>query len=169
MEKKMTAFRYLAYALEIIIIYILQGTPGFLPEILGGKPVLLIPLAVTIACFESEVTSLFFALSCGILLDLGFNGNIGFYAILLTLLCFVISVIFRDYLVVNFLNSFAFTGAVILLLLLLHFLFFYVAKGYSNGGYYFVHHYISRIIYTAVFFPLFYLINKSLHRNLQDF
>ena len=76
MEKKYTVFRYLAYSLEILIIYIVQGTPFFLPEILGGRPVLLIPVALTIAFYENEIPAMFFGLACGSLIDIGTGGMI---------------------------------------------------------------------------------------------
>lgn len=169
MEKKFTVVRYFAYSLEILVLFVLQGTPQFLPEIFGGKPVFLIPLAIIIACLEKELPAMFFSLGCGVLLDIGFSNNIGFYAILITVICFFVSVIFRDYMVVSFLNTMAFAGVGIVVVMLLHFFVFYVLKGYDHGGYYFVHHYISRIIYTFVFVTPFYFLNKGLFKNLRDF
>lgn len=168
MEKKFTALKYFAYTLEIILVFVLQQTPFFLPEIFGAKPVMLIVVAITIACFEKEIPTTIFAVLCGVFLDLGFSGNIGFYAIVLTLLCYLISNIFRDYMMVTFLNSLAVTSVITVILILLHFLFFYVMKGYSQGGYYFVHHYLGRIFYTILTFPLFYLLNKNLCKTLRD-
>ena len=37
--------RYFAYTIEILILYMVQETPGLLPEIGGARPVLLIPAA----------------------------------------------------------------------------------------------------------------------------
>lgn len=168
MEKKYTVFRYLAYSLEILIIYILQGTPFFLPEILGGRPVLLIPVALTMAFYENEIPAMFFGLACGSLIDIGTGGNVGFYAFMLTLICFAIGNIFRDYMVINFLNGMAFCGGIITGLICLQFLFFYVFQGRIDGGLYFAQHYISRILYTILLSPVFYLINKHLYKNLRD-
>ena len=55
MEKRYKFFRYLAYAIEILLVFIFQTTPQLLPEIGGSKPVLLIPVALTIAFFEEEI------------------------------------------------------------------------------------------------------------------
>jgi rod shape-determining protein MreD len=167
LEKRYTVFRYIAYSLEILILYVLQGT-YFVPEILGGRPVLLIPVAITIALFENEITAMFFGLSCGALLDIGTGGTIGFYTITLTLCAFVIGSIFRDYMVVNFLNAMAFCSAFIAGLITIYFLFFYVFAGWGDAGYYFVNHYISRIIYTIILSPLFYFLNKFLFKGLRD-
>lgn len=167
MEKKYRVFRYIAYGLEILILYVVQGTPFLTPEICGGRPVLLIPAALTIAFFEDEITAMYFGLACGVLLDLGTGGNPGFYTVTLALSAFVIGSVFRDYMVVNFLNALAFCAAFSGGLIALHFLFFYIFAGKDGGGYYFVNHYISRIVYTVALSPLFYFLNKSLFRGLN--
>ena len=166
-DKKHKIFRYIAYALEIILLFIIQTTPGFLPIIAGSKGILLIPAVLTIAFFEEEVPALFFGLAGGVVLDLSASNNVGFYAFILTLVCFVVSRIFRDYMVVSFLNSLAFSALIITVIILVYFLFFYVMAGKPEAGYYFTHHYISKIIYTICFVPIFYGINRFLFKNLR--
>ena len=168
MEKRYTVFRYIAYSIEILLLFIIQTTPNFLPEIFGSKPILLIPVALSIAFFEEEKPAMFFGLGCGIFIDLSSSNNIGFYAVTLTLTTFVVSQIFRDYMVVSFLNSLAFSAGIIVILVGLYFVFFYVFEGKSSPLYHFVHHYISRIIYTICFVPVLYKVNKYLYRNLRD-
>ena len=168
MDRRYGVFRYIAYALEIILLFVLQTTPDLLPEICGGKPVLLIPAALSIAFFEQEIPSMFYGLACGIVIDLSSSDNIGFYAFTLTLICFVVSQIFRDYMVVNLLNSLAFSAGTAFVLIFLHFMFFYLMAGKSQPGYYFVHHYVSRIIYTTGVSPVLYGLNRFLFRSLRD-
>jgi rod shape-determining protein MreD len=168
MEKKYKTFRYIAYAIEIVLLFVIQTTPDFLPEIAGAKPILLIPAALTVAFFEQEIPAMFFGLGCGVVLDLSSSNNIGFYAFTLTLICFVLSQIFRDYMVVSFLNSLAFSAVIVFGLIMVYFLFFYLIPGKPQPGYYFVNHYISRIVYTICTVPFMYWINKFLYRNLRD-
>lgn len=168
MDRKYSVFRYIAYSIEILLLFILQTTPDMLPEILGGKPVLLIPVALCIAFFEEEIPAMFFGLACGVITDLSCSDNIGFYAFTLTLISFVVSQIFRDYMVVNLLNSLAFNAGTAVILICVHFLFFYVMQNKGDAGYYFVNHYISRIMYTIVVSPVIYGINRFLFRNLRD-
>ena len=123
MDRKYKIFRYIAYIIEIILVFVIQTTPGLLPEMGGTKPILLIPVALTIAFFEQEIPAMFFGLGCGVVLDLSFSSNIGYYAFFLTLICFIISQIFRDYMVVSFLNSLAFSAGVIVLIIIMQFLF----------------------------------------------
>ena len=67
MKIKLSFFRYLAYALEILIFCVLQDTPKLMPEIFGAKPLLLAALALSIAAFENKIPSLVFGALCGIL------------------------------------------------------------------------------------------------------
>ena len=89
--------RYLAYTLEILVLFMVQETPGLLPAIGGARPVLLFPAVVTIAMFEAEVPSLGFGVLGGLLCDFGFSGMLGFHALVLGLLCFFISLSVRVY------------------------------------------------------------------------
>lgn len=168
MEKKYTVFRYIAYGLEIIILFVIQTTPFLLPEILGGRPLLLIPAALTIAFLEKEIPAMFFGLACGLLMDLGYSDNAGFYTFALVLICFALGMIFRDYMVVSFLNATAFTSVVTVTLVCLFFLFYYIIPGKGNVLCYFAQHCISQIIYTILCGMALYFLNRALHRNLRD-
>ncbi len=169
MDRKFTAARYFAYGLEILLLFILQSTPNLLPELFGGKPLLLLPAAITIALFESEIPAMFFGLASGILLDLGYGDNIGFYTVMLAIVCFLLGWIFRDYMVVNFLNATAFTAVITAGLICLYFLLFYIFSGKSGAGYYFINHYVSKIVYTFLCGIILYFLNKGLFRSLLDY
>ncbi|HBT91305.1 MAG TPA: rod shape-determining protein MreD, partial [Ruminococcaceae bacterium] len=58
--------RYLGYSIEILVLFVLQETPGLIPEIGGARPVMLIPAAVCIAMFESETPAMAFGLAGGL-------------------------------------------------------------------------------------------------------
>ncbi|MBR1731221.1 MAG: hypothetical protein IJ725_02165 [Ruminococcus sp.] len=139
-----------------------------LPEIFGSKPLLLIPAAITISLLESEIPAMFFGLTAGMMLDFGYSDNIGFFTITLTLSCFFIGLIFRDYLVISFLNAVVFNAIFCSGLIILHFLFLYVFAGKGDIIYYFVNHYISRIVYTFLCGIALYFLNKFLYKNLRD-
>ena len=51
--------RYLAYTLEILVLFMVQETPGLLPSVLGVRPVLLFPAVMAIAMFETEVPEIY--------------------------------------------------------------------------------------------------------------
>ena len=84
----------------------------------------------------------------------------GFYAISIMILCYIISILMENYIKTNLLTA-VLAGAVsIPLIIILQFVLFYVLMGYSDVFEYFIKHYISRIIYTFVFVPVFYGINR---------
>lgn len=167
MEKKFTVIRYIAYSAEILILYILQGAPDFPPEFFGGRPVLLICAALTVAALEEEIPSMLFGAACGVMCDLGAGIGIGFFTITLTLLCFFEAKLFSTVAVRNFLNSMALCLWGCVITIGLYFVFFYILKGYEAAGYYFLHHYISRMIYTFLCCVPVYFINKLLYARLR--
>lgn len=158
MEKRRNFLRFFAYSLEIIVLYVLQGTPLLLPEIFGSKPCLLLPVALTIAVFESETVAMSFGFVCGLLTDIGFSGKVGFYTVVLTLLCFAIGYCARNFFVTNLLNASIIGIVSITLLILIHFWLNISLADIPNSGAHFVKHYVSRILYTGAFFvPLYFL------------
>ena len=66
-------FRYLAYALELILMFVLSTTPGIMPELFGAKPALLVCVALTVAVYEREIPAMIFGMIAGIMTDLGYR------------------------------------------------------------------------------------------------
>ena len=63
--------RWLAYGLELFILFILQETPGLSISILGEKAFLLLPAALSIALFETNLPAMSFGIVAGVLADFG--------------------------------------------------------------------------------------------------
>lgn len=168
MKSKLTFFRFFAYSIEIILLCVLQSTPNLFPELFGSKPLLLVPLALAIASKENKIPSLVFGAVCGIMTDLASGGGIGFFAILLTLICYAESHVFSTYLASNFVTTMMVSAIVIPVVICVYFLVFKVFAGISEASVLFVNHYISRIVYTlAMMIPLYFL-NGFLYKALND-
>ncbi len=168
MAHRYTFFRYLAYSLELILLFVLQTTPNLMPELFGSKPLMILPAVLTISYMESELPAMFFGLAGGLMLDFGYGDGVGFFTFTLTLICFGLSMFFRDKLVASFLNVMAFTAVISTALILAYFLFFYVIAGKGNALGFFVNHYISRIIYTIACEVILYFLNSFLYKNMRD-
>ncbi len=166
--KNIKFYRYLAYSIEILLLFVLGSTPKLLPEICGATPCLLVSLAIAIAVFENELPAMFFGLICGALTDLGFSNSIGTFAVGLTIVCFIIGFCANNLIATNFLGVMITATVVITALLSLHFVFVYVIRGYDNASLYFVNHYISRIVQTIIFTAVLYYVNKFLHTTLNE-
>lgn len=165
--RKHRFFLYFAYGLEILIFYIFQGTPRLIPEIFGSKPLLLLPVAFAIASLENEIPCAVIGAVCGILTDLGTGGRVGYFAILMTLICFFEAYIMKRYIVPGAVTAAVFSGGATVFLVCVYFLIFFVMAGVENSGVYFVNHYISRIVYTLALTVPFYYLNRFLHRRLS--
>ena len=158
--------RYLAYTLEILVLFMVQETPGLLPSILGARPVLLFPVVVTIAMFETEIPALGFGVLGGLLCDFGLSGMLGFHALVLGLLCFFISFSVRVYFQINLATAILTGVWSIGLTVCVQWFFLYFFQ-YSYPAYAFTHHYLPKYGYTLLFVPLVYLLNRGLSQALR--
>ena len=158
-------FKYLAYALELVLLSVLQATPRLLPEIFGAKPFLLFALCLSITAFEDFVPSIIFAAFCGIFADLNSGGNIGYFAVSLTLVCAAIH-FFRG----TYLNATLFTFIITSLfgITAAMLLYFVIFRAFGGGGAWelFLNRYISRMLLTLLSAVILYAVNGFIHRTL---
>lgn len=165
MKIKRSFFKYLAYALEVAVLYVLQDTPNLIPQIFGGKPLLLVALALSIAAKENQIPSLIFGAVCGVLTDIS-GGGIGYFGIVLTLACYFEAEIFKKYLVPSFWSAFLYALVSVIVIVGMYFVIFRLLAGIEGAGGLFVSHYLSRMGYTAVCTVPLYFLNRFLYRNL---
>ncbi len=158
--------RYLAYVLELLVLFMLQETPGLLPAIFGTRPVLILPAVITIAMFEEELPAMSFGIVGGLFCDFGLSGTLGFHALVLGVLCFFVSVLIRVYLQVNMVTALI-TGLWTISLVVCAQWFFLYYFTYSMPEYAFVHHYLPKLFYTMIFVPLVYLLNRGLSQAVR--
>lgn len=113
--------RYFVYIIEIIVTYLLSETLGLISPIFGARPVLLLPVVVSTAVFESETATMGFGLFCGILLDFGTSGDValGFRMPLFSVLCFCAGLMAVHLLWASLLTDLPLSTAAIGLILLL--------------------------------------------------
>lgn len=157
----------LAYVLVILLFFLLQEAPDILPTVCNARPVLLIPVAVTIALFESQTAATAYGILCGLLIDLGSDsGVLGMHAMILAVVCFTLSYLAHDLLQTNVMTAFVTCCIVVGITVVLQWLFGYVAAGYADPGYALAQHYLPRFVYTVVLtFPI-YALNRALARQL---
>ena len=158
---KRSFFKYTLYFIEAVFAFALQATPYLLPDVFGEKAVVLIPLALSVSLFEDESISVIFGAFCGMLADFAFQGSIGFFAVSLTVICYIISAS-SGYIKITFLSALTISCLAILLIMLLHFVLYFAFSGYNYIMQFFLTHYMTRILYTLAFVPLFLLMNKKL-------
>lgn len=159
--------RYLAYTLEMLVLFMLQETPGLLPAVFGARPVLIFPAAVTVAMFEEEVPAMAFGVLGGLFCDYGLSGVMGFHGLILGALCFFVSALTRVYLRANLVTA-VITGLWSIGLTVLAQWFFLYFFSYAMPRYALVHHYLPKYFYTLLFVPLLYLLNRGLYQSVRE-
>ena len=166
-ERSNSFFRYLAYALELILTFILCTTPGILPEIFGAKPALVVCVALTAAVFEREIPAMIIGLAAGILTDLGYTDSIGTFAISLTIICFIVGYAVNNLIVAKFFNYLLYAFVAVGLLFMIYFLVIFVIPGVQDMWSYFTAHIISRMVQTFLYSIPFYFINHFIYSTLS--
>ena len=166
MNKKI--IRYALYGIEIMICFALQVTPAALPEVFGGKAVLLLSLALSFGVFEKELPAMLLAVVCGFLTDCAYSGTVGFYVIMLVIACFTISLLFQEYFRKSMLTVMLTAFAAVPVILILQFLIFYVSAGYPDRWYMFFHHYFFSSVCTLMPIPVMYWVNGFVFRKTAE-
>lgn len=166
MEKKLRITKYFAFSLELLVVFVLQGVPKLFPPILGNTPLLLMCVVITIAAVEEEITAMIFGFVSGALIDVGVGGTIGYFTIILGIVCFFISFMGNNIFITNLLNVMVISFFIITAIFSLHFfLFHYMQLRYANIAQYYLKHYLVRSVYTWVWLPVFYGLNMMIKRR----
>lgn len=149
--------RYGIYAAVIGLSFLLQCSNIALPEILGARAFLLLPLSVCIAMHEREIPAAIFGACCGILWDT-VAGVEGFNALVIMILSAVCSILISHLMQNNIVTAFVLSSATVALYELLYVI---VNLGFGGAGNPFrqiITFYLPSFLYTMVFVPVFYYI-----------
>lgn len=159
--------KYMVYGAELFLIYILEFTPGLLPQVFGEAPMLLTVCAVSIALFEGDVTGMWFGLAAGLLLDVGSTAPFGFYALIHMALCFGCGRLVMFLLRNNAVTSLILSFAAVSLAAAAQWIFLSGA-GMDLTLFFIVRILLPRAIYSTALMPLFYYFNRAITTRLYD-
>lgn len=97
--------------------------------------------------------------------------HVGFHALILGLICFIISFLVQDVFHNNFLTGLIMMLAAILIVILLQWLFLYILKGYDAIGYVLYRHYLPRaaLYFSVGSFVLLFQSGIFLHLTRRTF
>ncbi len=160
--------RYLGYTIEIVVLFVLQETPGLFPELSGARPVAVIPAVLCIAMFEKETPALFFGLLGGLLIDFGAGSVLGYHGLLMAAACFAVSLMAANLFQTNFLTAFLTCTVAGASMTVLEWVFFFVLYGYAYPAYALRAHYLPIYFYTLALTPLAYYFNRALALQLRS-
>ena len=160
--------RYLAYTIELIVFSNVVNTQNLLPVFCRSKPMFLILISFFISIFEGKKTGVFFGILTGILMDISFQGKLGFYLLIIPIFGFILGEISERVIKQDDLTSMIVCFFSVVVFVFLEFLILYVFKGYDQKIYTFFNYYLTKLVYTTVFIPVVYFFNKAFASNIRE-
>ena len=153
--------------LIIVIAALLQNTPGVMPQMFSANAMLLIPVCVSIAMFESEIVSLVFGLIAGLLWDFTASEGHFFHSIVLCIAAFFVSMLVRRRIRNTLFGSMVLTFATVFLHNTVYWILFVLApQAQGAGGVYFRFYFLS-CIYTVITGIVIYLIIRPIEKTFR--
>ncbi len=162
--------RIFIYIIQLFILASIQQVPGFIPEIYGGRPLLILPLILTVALLEGNYVGFIFSLVSGIIMDLSLGNHIGVQLFVIGIIGYILGKVkeklFKD-------SVFTFIFFCILIEP-----FFIIMRFYLNQGIFvvnqehiklmFINHIIPGVLYTICISPVIYLFNRPIFYFIRE-
>ncbi len=151
----------------IVLAAVLQNTPGVLPQMFSANIMLLIPVVVSVAMFESEVVSLVFGLIAGLLWDFTAVDGHFYHSIVLCVSAFFISMLVRRRVRNTLFGAMVLTFATSFLHNTFYWvLFVLIPNSQGAGGAYFRFYFLSCVC-TVIAGILVYLIIRPIEKAFR--
>lgn len=162
MTTRRHALRYILYTVEVLVFFVVQETPFMLPRITEVKPLLILPVAISIAMLETGKLALIFGVISGLLMDIGYGSIIGPNVIILTSLCFAVEYVCRNYIPENIVSAITLMAVCVVAVVAADFVVNFALKGIDGKPDIFFRYYCPIMLYTVVISPIVYYINKAI-------
>ena len=160
--------KWIAYAVELLLICIIQSTPNLLPAFLGVKPLLLPVFAISIAMFEGETTAMWFGVVAGMLMDITSSSVFGVNTLMLMIICYICGSLVVFLMRNNIVTAMVLGVGGLLAMELMRWLCFYVLWGDTKIWYYLYAIMLPQIVYSAVIMPIAFYFNRAIASHLSD-
>ena len=160
--------KYVLLCLVVFVLYILQGTPGFL-SVFGIKPVFLIPFCINLAMLEDENYTLIVYVIAGMLFELSAGRIVGLYTIPLIIACVVCMIMVKFIFQPNYRNSMAMCFISTFLILSLDFFFNYTLPGYKGVFIIYFKTVVLCSVYSTLFSVLYYKMIVAIQSRFKKY
>lgn len=160
--------KYVLLALCVFVLYVLQGTPGFL-QIWGVKPILIIPFCINLAMLEEDGYSLVIYVIAGWLMEMSAGRIVGLYTIPLIIACIICTVLVKFVFQANYRNTVALSFVSTFAILALDFFFSYILPGHKRIFMVFIKTVLLSSCYSVVFSVLYYRIISAIQHRFRKF
>ncbi|MBE6783892.1 MAG: rod shape-determining protein MreD [Ruminococcaceae bacterium] len=148
----------------IVLAALLQNTPGAFPKMSSANAMLLIPVVVCIAMFESELVSMFFGLGAGMLWDFVSVRGHYFHAIIFCIFAFFISVLVRRRIRNTLFSSMIFTFTTVFVHNTLYWILYVLIPNPEGAVVSYFRFYLLSCIYTMLVGIVIYFIIRPIER-----
>lgn len=155
-----TTLRWIIYFVIIMTSFIVMTSGTW------KKPILLVPVALCIAINNDIMASAYTGAFCGFLIDIACGRLLGYNAVILTVFCILITLIYELYLRRKFFNFLLISAAAAFLQCWLDFKFYYEIWDYENTDRIFrsvtLKVWLYTVISSVVMYFLFKIVNNLL-------
>lgn len=168
-RKKAHILKWTLYVLGFILVAVLQYTPHFLPSILSGRPLFLIPCVIALSMQEGEMPGAFYGVLAGLLCGSLGGGLIGFDALFLMFFGvaagLLVKFLFRN----NVVSVLIFTLVFTFFLEVVTWFFFYNLYGDNDFLFAFLQDILPTSLYTLLFAaPVYWGVRKLGSRFAEE-
>lgn len=167
-KKLIAAGKYGLYMLVILLLYVLQTTPGFL-QVFGVKPFLVIPMVICIAMYEGEFVGALLGAFGGLLCDMAASTFFGFYTVSLFLFCTGTGLCIIYLMKNDVKGAVLLCGGYVLAMGLIEFTFYYMLWGYDGWEQILFYRTLPRTLYTCLILPLCYRLTERIWQRFQQY
>ena len=167
-QRRKDIIRRCILTLILLILFLLQTTPGLLPVIGKASAMLLVPAVVCIGMFERETAGAFFGLFAGLLWDTVSAQPTGFHSIILMCLGCISGLLITHLMQNSLLSGILLSALGIILHTMLYWVIFVLLRGYTGALTLLYQQFLPSMLYTALFIPLLYFIIRLLRKQLRS-
>lgn len=156
-----TAVRRMLFAAELFIAAILNAAVGVMPELYGGRPLVAVAAALSVAACEKPAASVIFGAVGSVAADLQFSGKIGFYSFAVALCCYAVPSLMQSRFKPNHATALLLIFFSVAAIIAARYIFFVFELGVFDSAVLFVRHGISKTVLTfACAVPLYFFNRK---------
>ena len=160
-KKSKKTLKWLLYVLFAVVLFCLQNAPVKLAVF--SSVAFLLPFAIAFASFEGVSASMINAILCGFFWDYSAQREFGFHALILCVLCVVVTLAMKFFVRPVFLGVFASVVIATVFYFIADYFFFFFLKGYEDVSRLFFSVYIPSIFKTVIFGAGICLVVKKIY------
>lgn len=160
-NNKAKYIRYAIYGAVMVMVVFLQNSRGALPEIMGGRAMLLLPFIVAVSMHEREISAAVFGAAGGALLDVS-SVNDGFNTLVIMVIAVVCSLFISRIMQNNIVTALVLNSGAVVVYYVLYIFVNLLLSGTPVTSRILSGFYLPSLVYTVVFVPLFYFIVRKI-------